>query len=92
MKKHSLILRHQMLVMNQQHFIILFKNKEISSNTVRATVIMKISLCTHHEEQEHILQRLVRKFGHQMVNISTKYAIFGHVPKAMIGSEIHLLN
>ena len=78
--------------MNQQYFMIYDKKEEISSNTVRVTVIMKISLCTHHEEQEHTLRRLVRKFGHQMVNISTKYAIFGHVPKAMIGSEIHLLN
>ena len=69
-----------MLIMNQQHFIILFKNEEISCNAVRVTASMNISLCTHLEKQEHTLQKLVQKFGHQMVDISTRYAIFMHVP------------
>ena len=80
MKKHSLILRHQMSIMDYQHFIILFKNEEISCNAIRITVMMNISLCIHHENQEHTLQKLVQKFGQQMVDISTRYAIFMHVP------------
>ena len=55
MKKHSLILRHQMLITNQQQLIILFKNEEIPCNAVRVTAIMNISLCDHHENQAHTL-------------------------------------